>query len=321
MARVLLTRPVPERGRARLAAAHEIDAWTGEEPMPRAALLEHLAQADAVMTAVANKIDRELLAAAPRLKIVANMGVGFDNVDLVAARERGVVVTNTPDVLTETTADFAFGLLLGAARRIAEASAIVRGGTWDPKTAIGLLGEEVNHATLGIVGLGRIGRAVARRARGFSMRVLYADPLHTPEMKALEAAGEVTRVDLATLLAQSDFVTLHPDLNPTSRKLIDAAALAKMKKTAIVVNASRGPVVDTDALAAALAAKTIAGAAIDVADPEPLPPGHPLRTLPNALVTPHMATQSRETREQMCDLAARNILEVLAGRPAVTPVK
>lgn len=317
---VLVTRPIPQRGLDRLRAAGlEIDAWSGAEPMPRADLVAHLATADAILTAVANKIDREILNAAPRLRIVANMGVGFDNVDLVAARERGVVVTNTPDVLTETTADMAFGLLLAASRRIAEANREVRAGAWDLQLAPRLLGEEVHHATIGIVGLGRIGRAVARRARGFSMRVLYADPLHTDAMKELERDGNVTRVELATLLRESDFVTLHPSLTPTSRKLINAAALAAMKPTAILINASRGPVVDTDALVAALRGRRLAGAALDVTDPEPLPPGHELLLLPNALVTPHMSTQSRETREQMSDLAARNIVEVLAGRPACTP--
>ncbi len=317
---VLVTRPIPQRGLDRLRAAGlEIDRWAGAEPMPRADLVARLTTADAILTAVANKIDREILFAAPRLKIVANMGVGFDNVDLDAARERGIVVTNTPDVLTETTADMAFGLLLAASRRIAEANREVRAGAWDLQLAPRLLGEEVHHATIGIVGLGRIGRAVARRARGFSMRVLYSDPLHTDAMKELERAGDVTRVELATLLRESDFVTLHPSLGPTSRKLIDAAALAAMKPTAILINASRGPVVDTDALAAALRSRRIAGAALDVTDPEPLPAGHELILLPNALVTPHMSTQSRETREQMSDLAARNIVEVLAGRPACTP--
>ncbi len=315
--RVLLTRPIPERGRKRLEEACEVLPWDGPEPMPRADLVARIRDADAMMAAAANKVDREVIEAASRLKVIANMAVGYDNVDLAAAASRGIVVTNTPDVLTETTADMTFGLLLGAARRIPEASAIVRGGTWDVTTAIGLLGEEVNGASLGIIGFGRIGRAVARRARGFSMRVRYTDPLHTREMDAVEAE----RTDLATLLASSDFVTLHPDLNPTSRGLIDAAALAKMKRTAIVVNASRGPVVVTAALVDALTRGTIRAAALDVTDPEPLPAGHPLRTLPNALVTPHMSTQSRETRERMCDLAARNIVEVLAGRPALTPVR
>lgn len=288
--------------------------------MPRAELLARVAVAEAILTAVANKIDRDVIAAAPRLKVIANMGVGFDNVDVAAARERGIAVTNTPEVLTETTADMAFGLLIAAARRIAEASAIVRGGAWDLTTAPGLLGEEVNGSTLGIVGLGRIGRAVAKRAQGFSMRVLYADPAHTPEMKAMEAAGQVARVPLAELLAESDFVSLHPDLNATSRGLIGSAALASMKKTAILVNASRGPVVDTAALVDALNGARIAGCALDVTDPEPLPAGHPLRSHARALITPHMSTQSRETRQKMSALAAENIVEVLASRPPRTPV-
>lgn len=318
--RVLLTRPIPRRGLERLEAACEVVPWDGVEPMPREALLERLRDADGIMTAVANKMDAALIAAAPRLKIIANMGVGFDNVDLAAAAARGIVVTNTPDVLTETTADMAFGLLLAAARRIGEGADRVRHGTWDLTTAPGLLGEDVNGTTLGIVGLGRIGRAVARRARGFAMRVLYVDPLHTDEMKALEAAGEVTRVELARLLAESDHVSLHPTLNDTSRGMIDAAALRAMKRTAVLVNASRGPVVNTGALVEALRARTIAAAGLDVTDPEPLPEGHPLRALPNAVITPHMSTQSRETREAMSDLAARNLVEVLAGRKPLTPV-
>lgn len=322
MGRVLVTRPIPERGLERLrAAGHDVETWSGEEPMPRSELLARIATADAILTAVANKVDREILDAAPRLKIVANMGVGFDNIDLPAAREKGVVVTNTPDVVTESTADMAFGLLLAAARRIAEANEIVRRGTWDLKTAPSLLGDDVNGATLGIVGLGRIGRAVARRARAFSMRVLYADPAHTGEMKALERAGEVTRVSLDELLGASDFVSLHPDLNATSRGLMGAAQLARMKKTAILVNASRGAVVVTDALVEALGRGVIGGCALDVTDPEPLPAGHPLRSHARALVTPHMSTQSRETRQKMSDLAAENIVLVLAGQPARTPAR
>lgn len=321
MARVLVTRPIPERGLERLrAAGHEVEVWRGAEPMPRVELLARIADADAILTAVANVVDGEVIAAAARLRIVANMGVGFDNVDRASAQARGIAVTNTPEVLTETTADMAFGMLIAAARRIAEAAAIVRAGTWDLTTAPGLLGEEVNGATLGIVGLGRIGRAVARRAQGFSMRVLYTDPAHTPEMKVMEAAGQVARVELPELLARADFVSLHPDLNPMSRGLIGAAALASMKKTAILVNVSRGPVVETAALAEALEAGRIAGCALDVTDPEPLPAGHPLRTHARALVTPHMSTQSRETREKMSALAAENIIEVLAGRPPRTPI-
>lgn len=321
MGRVLVTRTIPERGIERLrAAGHDVEVWGGEEPMPRAELLSRIAGADAILTAVANKIDRDVIAAAPRLRVIANMGVGFDNIDLAAARGRGIAVTNTPDVLTETTADMAFGLLIAAARRIAEASAIVRSGTWNLTTAPGLLGEEVNGATLGIVGLGRIGQAVARRAQGFSMRVLYADAAHTPEMKKMEAAGQVARVSLAELLAQSDFVSLHPDLNATTRGLIGSAELASMKKTAILVNTSRGPVVDTAALVEALNAGRIAGCALDVTDPEPLPAGHPLRSHARALVTPHMSTQSGETRQKMSALAAENIIEVLASRPPRTPV-
>lgn len=321
MARVLVTRPIPERGLARLRAAGlDVEVWSGEEPMPRAELLSRIASADAILTAVANKIDRDVLAAATRLRVVANMGVGFDNVDIGAANERGVTVTNTPDVVTEATADLTFGLLLAAARRIAEASDIVRRGTWDLRTAPGLLGEDVSGATLGIVGFGRIGRAVARRAAGFSMRVLYADPQHTDAMKAMESAT-VVRSTFADVLRGADFVTLHPDLNPTSRGLIDVAALASMKASAILVNASRGPVVVTAALVDALAAGTIAGCALDVTDPEPLPAGHALRSHARALVTPHMATQGRETRERMSDLAAENIVDVLAGRAARTPVR
>ena len=323
MGRVLVTRPVPERGLERLArAGHDVEVWRGEEPMPRVELLARIAAADAIVTAVANRIDRAVLEAAPRLKIVANMGVGFDNVDCVAAAERGVAVTNTPDVLTETTADMAFGLLLAAARRIAEAAEIVRHGKWDLTTAPGLLGEEVHGATLGIVGLGRIGRAVARRALGFSMRVLYTDPAHSPEMQAMEAAGQVRRVErLHELLGASDFVSLHPDLNPTSRGLMNREAFAAMRPTAILVNASRGPVVDTGALVEALESGRVAGAGLDVTDPEPLPEGHALRRHARAVVTPHMSTQSRETRQRMSDLAAENVVEVLAGRQPRTPVR
>ncbi len=318
--RVLLTRPIPSRGLARLEAFCEVVPWSGPEPMPREALEGRLPEVDAVLAAVANRFDASLLATAPRLRVIANMGVGFDNVDLAAAKARGIVVTNTPDVVTETTADMAFGLLLAAARRIVEASTRVRGGAWTASLPAELKGIDAHGTTLGIVGFGRIGRAMARRARGFAMRVLFVDPVSSPEMDVFIARGVARRVDLPTLLVESDFVSLHPSLDSTSRRMIDAEALAAMKRTAVLVNTSRGPVVDTDALVAALEAGTIGGCALDVTDPEPLPPGHPLLAAPNAIVTPHMSTQTHETREAMCDLAARNVVEVLAGRPPITPV-
>jgi len=247
-----------------------------------------------------DRLDAKLIAGAARLKAISNYAVGCDNIDLKAASARGIPVGHTPDVLTEATADLAFALLLAAARKLPEAVESVRNGdwrTWEPGMH---LGHEVHGATLGIVGLGRIGRAVARRAEGFEMTVLHTG----------QAGGSLDH-----LLAQSDFVSLHCPLTPATRHLLDSTALARMRPTAILVNTARGAIVDQDALAQALHEGRIAGAALDVSDPEPLPGAHPLMRAPNLILTPHIGSATRAARERMAELAVENLLAGLDGRP------
>ncbi len=274
-------------------------------------LLAEAREAEGLLTLLTDRVDRELLARAPRLRAVSNMAVGYDNIDVAACTERRIAVGNTPGVLTETTADFAFALLMAAARRVVEADAFVRAGkwkTWDPGL---LLGQDVHGATLGIAGMGQIGQAVARRARGFGMRILYTDEVARPQSEAETGAQ---RVDKDTLVREADFLTLHVPLTPHTRHFIGARELAMMKPTAWLINTSRGPVVDQRALAEALAAGRPAGAALDVTDPEPIPMDDPLLRLPNVILAPHIASASLATRSKMADMAVDNLLAALAGR-------
>jgi glyoxylate reductase len=296
MARVFVTRRLPGDAVERLARAHEVDLWPGADPPPRGDLVERTAPADALLSQLTDPVDAELLEAAPRLKAIANYAVGYDNIDIAAATARGIPVGNTPDVLTETTADLAFALMLAVARRIVEADAFVRAGRWGPWSPDLLLGHDLHGSTLGIVGFGRIGRAVARRAEGFGMTVIHGLPLEE-------------------LLERSDFVSMHAPLTPETRGLIGAAELERMKPTGILVNTARGPMVDTDALAQALRTGTIAGAGLDVTDPEPLPADHPLLDAPNLVIAPHIGSASHRTREAMADMAVDNLLAALAGEP------
>jgi len=298
MARVFVTRRLPGTALRRVAAEHEIDVWPERMPPPPEVLRERAARVAGLVALLTDRIDAALIAACPDLRVISNYAVGSDNVDLEAAAARGIPVGITPDVLTEATADLAFACLLAAARRLPEALAAVREGRWQTWEPDWLLGYDVHGATLGIVGYGRIGQAVARRAEGFSMRILA-----TP------------RVPLEELLAESDAVTLHVPLTSDTRHLIDTAALARMKPTAILVNTARGGVVDQEALAGALERGEIAGAALDVTDPEPLPPDHPLLDAPNLLVLPHIGSSTHTARERMADLAVDNLLAGLAGKP------
>jgi glyoxylate reductase len=295
MARVFVTRRLPGEAVGRLARTHEVDLWPDADPPPRADLVERTAEAEGLLSMLTDPIDAELLGATPSLKAVANYAVGTDNIDLETATARGIPVGNTPDVLTETTADLAFALMLAVARRIVEADAYVRAGRWGPWRPDLLLGHDLHGSTLGIVGFGRIGRAVARRAEGFGMTVIHGIPLEE-------------------LLEQSDFVSLHAPLTPQTRGLIGAAELQRMKPTAILVNTARGPMVDTDALAEGLRNGAIAGAGLDVTDPEPLPADHPLLQAPNLVVAPHIGSASHRTREAMADMAVDNLLAALAGQ-------
>lgn len=302
MASVFVTRAVPGEALERLRRAHEVTVWDGALPPAPAALRAALADAEGLLCLLTERVDGALLDAAPRLRAIANYAVGTDNIDLELTRARGIPVGVTPDVLTEATADLAFALLLAAARRLPEAAAAARDGAWRTWEPGRWLGVEVDGATLGIVGFGRIGRAVARRAEGFRMSVLSS-----------------ADTDLDHLLAESDFVSLHVPLTPRTRHLIDAAALKRMRRTAILVNTARGGVIDQAALIDALRSGEIAGAAIDVTDPEPPAAGDPIYATPNLLVVPHIGSATRTARERMTELAVENLLAGLDGRPMPHP--
>jgi len=310
MPTVAVTRVIPEAGLRLLRDAAEIRLWEEELPPDAEALAELLQECVGALTLLTDAIDGAVLDRVPNLKVISNFAVGYDNVDVPAATARGVAVCNTPDVLTETTADFAWALLMAAARRVVEGADYVRAGKWQTWGPTLLLGRDLTGATLGIVGFGRIGREVAKRARGFEMRVLAFDAF-PDERVARELGAEMRPLD--DLLRESDFVTLHVALTPETQQMIGARELGLMKPEAILVNAARGPVVDTDALVAALRDGVIGGAALDVTDPEPLPVDHPLVALPNALVVPHMASATVATRDRMAEVAARNLLAVLRG--------
>jgi glyoxylate reductase len=304
MATVFVTRALPGDALQRLRASHEVTVWDGALPPPPAQLREAVADAEGLLCLLTDRVDAALLDAAPRLRAIANYAVGTDNIDLAEATARGIGVGVTPDVLTEATADLAFALLLAAARRLPQAAAAAREGAWRTWEPGGWLGTDVDGAALGIVGFGRIGRAVARRAEGFRMVV-----------------RSTTDTSLEELLALSDFVSLHCPLTPRTRHLIDAAALARMRPGAILVNTARGAVVDQDALIAALSRGVIAGAAIDVTDPEPPPPGDPVLQTPNLLVVPHIGSATRTARARMTELAVENLLAGLDGRPMPHPAR
>ena len=318
---VFVSRSLPEPGIGPLLDAGLDVTYREVDSAPtRDELLAGVASADAPLCMLTERIDAELLDAAPSLRIVANLAVGFDNVDVPAATERGVLVTTTPDVLTDATADLAWALILAAARRVAEADRFARSGEWTAWSGLALLGAPVAGRTLGIVGLGAIGTAVARRARGFDMPVLYTNRHRNLEAeRALAAAGGPAPelVALDELLARSDIVSLHAPLNDDSRHLIDAAALARMKPTAILINTARGPLVDEPALVVALRDGVIAAAGLDVFEHEPaLVPG--LADLPNTVLLPHIGSATRDTRAAMVRLCSENIVAVLAGRPPLT---
>jgi len=316
---VFVARRIPDEGLDLVLAATDADVWPDEIEPSRDELLRRVAGCDGILTLLTDRVDAELLdTAGPQLKVVSNYAVGFDNIDVPECTRRGIPVGNTPGVLTETTADLAWALLMAAARRVVDGADYVRAGKWKTWGPLLLLGPDVHGATLGIVGFGRIGQAVARRASGFGMRILYHDVQRVDP--AVESELGARYVPLDRLLAESDFVSLHVNLTAETRGLIDAAALARMKPTAIVVNTARGPVVDTMALHDALRDGVIAAAALDVTDPEPLPADHPLIGLPNCLVVPHIASASRATRGKMASMAAANLLAGLRGERLPTPV-
>jgi len=316
---VFVARKIPDDGIDPVVAACDARVWEDDLPPPRAALLDAIRGCDGVLTLLTDKVDDEFLdAAGPQLKVVSNYAVGFDNVDVPACTARGVAVGNTPGVLTETTADLAWALLMAAARRLPEGDRYVRAGKWKTWGPLLLLGPDVHGTTIGIVGFGRIGQAVARRARGFGMTILYQD-VHraSPEV---EAEFGATYLPLEQLLPRADYVTLHVNLTHDTHKLIDAEKLSWMKSSAVLVNTSRGPVVDGAALADALRSGSIFAAALDVTDPEPIPADDPLVGLDNCLIVPHIASASRATRAKMAEMAAANLLAGVRGERIPTPV-
>jgi glyoxylate reductase len=316
--RVFVSRVIPNAGLNRVLAACDAAVWPEDMPPPYHMLVERVRGVDGLLCMLTDRIDAALMdAAGPQLKVISQMAVGYDNIDAAAARARGIPVGHTPGVLTEATADLTFALLLAAARRIVEAVEYIRAGkwrTWEPKA---LLGGDLAGATLGIVGLGRIGRAVAKRASGFDLRLLA----HSPSCSPQEAAGvNAQLVDFDTLLCESDYVSLHVPLNEQTRRLINADSLAKMKPSAVLVNTARGGVVDQQALYRALKDGVIAGAALDVTDPEPIPLDDPLLTLPNVMIVPHIGSASQRTRDRMALMAADNLIAGVNGQPLPHPV-
>ncbi len=314
-----MARQIPEEGLEPIRAACDAEVWPDELPPSRDALLAAVAGCDGILTLLTDSVDDELLdAAGSGLRVVSNYAVGFDNVDVAACARRGIAVGNTPGVLNETTADLAWALLMAAARRVPEGDRYVRAGLWRTWGPLLLLGPDVHGATLGIVGFGRIGQAVARRAQGFGMTVLYHDVNRLPDAVTKPLGAVFAPLD--ELLVRSDFVSLHVNLTAVTRHLINAGTLASMKPTAVLVNTSRGPVVDQAALAVALRDGVIWAAALDVTDPEPIPIDDPLVGLENCLIVPHIASASRATRGKMAAMAAANLLAGVRGEPLPTPV-
>ena len=311
--KVYVTRPIFPEAVGLLGAAAEVEVWPEDAPPSYEALRVAVQNVDGLFALLTDRVDGPLLDGAPKLRVVSNMAVGYDNIDVPAATARGVYAANTPGVLTETTADFGFALMMAWARRIPQGRDFVKQGQWKTWGPMTLLGTDVHGATLGIVGLGRVGEALARRAKGFGMRVLYHSRSRKPD---LEQGLKLEYVkDLQALLGEADFVSLHVPLTAESRGLIGEAALRAMRPSALLVNTARGEVVDQEALYRAVKDGVIAGAALDVADPEPMPPDAPLLSLENVLVTPHIASASYATRLKMAMLAAQNIVDVLKGRP------
>lgn len=317
MTRIVVTRPVTEEALSLLRPRAELKIGPADPPLPtRDEVREMVRDADVVYTLPANPLDAEAIGGAQKLRMIATMGTGFDNIDIAAAKKRGIPVTYAPGILDETTADGAFGLLIAAARRFGEAERVLRAGEWKGWGPGQFLGQDVHHATLGIVGMGRIGRQIARRASGFEMRVIYYDERRNDQA---ERELSVVYVPLDRLLAESDIISVHVPLMPSTRHLIDAEALRKMKPSAVLINTSRGPVIDERALAEALRDGVIAAAGLDVYEREPRV--EPLLLeLENVVLLPHIASASERTRTRMAVRAAQNILAFLDGKPLLDPV-
>jgi glyoxylate reductase len=311
--KVFVSRRIPDAGLGPIAAECDVDLWPDQLPPPADVLRDRVKGCDGIVSLLTDRVDGALLDAAPRLKVVSNYAVGFNNVDVPACTARGVCVGNTPGVLTDATADTAVTLLLAAARRLVESAADAKAGRWLTWEPLGWLGQDLAGRTVGIVGMGRIGFAAAKRLHhGWGMRVLYTEQVPRPEA---EREFGARRVELDELLAHSDFVSAHVDLNPSTKGMFGAEQFGKMKRTAVFVNTARGPLVDQRALAEALRSGTIFAAGLDVTDPEPLPPDHELYKLPNCVIAPHIASATVGTRDAMARLCAANLVAGIRGDP------
>ena len=315
--KVYVTRHLPQVAWNELVEACDIESWDYETPPPYQVIKEAVPGKVGLLCLLTDRIDAEIMDAGPDLKVISQCAVGYDNINVDSASARGILVGNTPGVLTDATADFAFTLLMSAARRVSEAIDFVRAGKWETWGLTLLLGGDIYGATLGIVGMGRIGQALAKRARGFDMRVIYYDALRQPEA---EANYGVEYCEFDDLLRESDYVSLHVNLTGETKGLIDERALGMMKPMAVLINTARGPIVDPEALYEALKAKRIAAAALDVTDPEPLPAHHKLLTLPNLIVVPHIASATVTSRTKMATMAVRNLIAGVGGQPLPYPV-
>lgn len=309
--KVFVTRRIPEAGLEIVRREAQVEIWPDPMPPPYATLIEKAKGADAILSLLTDRIDAPMMdAAGSQLRVISQMAVGFDNIDVAAATARGVPIGNTPGVLTDTTADFAWALLMAAARRVVEGDKFTRAGKWKTWGPIDFLGPDITGATLGIVGFGRIGQALAKRAQGFDMRILYFSRRRHPDAEQRYGAQYA---DLDVLLRDSDFVSLHTGLSQETYHLISDARLAMMKPSAVLINTARGPVVDPEALHKALASGTIAYAALDVTEPEPIEPADPLLTLDNIIIAPHIGSASFRTRNKMATMAAANLVAGLRG--------
>ncbi len=315
--KVYVTRLIPEEGLDIVRRYCDVEVWEGSTPPPYEVLLEKVRDIDGLLSLLTDRIDTPLMDAAPQLRVISNYAVGYDNIDVAAATQRGIIVGHTPGVLTETVADFTMALLLAAARRVVEGERFVKAGKWKTWGPTLLLGWDIHGATLGLVGLGRIGTSVARRVRGFAMRILYHDIARRED---LERELGLIYTDFEILLGESDFVSIHVPLTEDTHHLMSKDQFGLMKPTAILINTSRGPVVDQRALYEALKSGEIASAAMDVTDPEPIAPDDPLLSLDNCLIVPHMASASIATRTKMAIMAGENLIAGLRGEMPPHPV-
>jgi glyoxylate reductase len=311
--KVFVTRRIPQAGLDKIVAACDAEVWPEQLPPPYELIQRKIADCDGLVSLLTDRVDAALLDAGPRLKVVSNFAVGFNNIDVAAATARGICVGNTPGALTDATADLAFALMIAAARRVTESAIDARAGQWKTWEPLGYLGVDLTGKTIGIVGMGRIGYAMAKRCRGgWDMNVLYHDEIASPKAEADLGAR---RVDFETLLRESDFVSVHASLTPSSKGLFGTKQFAMMKKTAVFVNSARGPLVDQASLVQALKSGTIFAAGLDVTDPEPPDPKDPILHLPNCVVVPHIASATKPTRDGMAEICADNLIAGVTGQP------